>query len=329
MKTDFLAIGDIVVDAFIKIGKEYAEVRCDDNKEDCKLCLNFGDKVPYESVEICKAVGNSSNAAVSAARLGLSSALLTYIGNDQAGTDCEEELKRNNVSTEYVRREDGKITNYHYVLWYDVDRTILVKHETFNYDLGQVEPPKWIYLSSMGENSLEFHDQIADYLEKHPEVQLAFQPGTYQMKFGTEKMARIYKETEVFVCNVEESQRILNRHDTRDLPTLLKGIMDLGPKIVSITDGIDGAYAYDGKDMWYMPVYPHTPFERTGAGDSYTSTFVSAIILGKTLEEALMWGPINSQSVVQQVGAQKGLLTRPQLEELLAKAPADYKPKKI
>jgi sugar/nucleoside kinase (ribokinase family) len=327
MKTDFLAIGDIVIDAFIRL-KE-AEVRCDENKMNCKLCLNFGDKVPYEYVEVIKAVGNSANASVSAARLGLSSSLLTYVGNDQSGKDCIEELEKNNVSTKYVRKEDGKITNYHYVLWYDVDRTILVKHETFSYDLGDVEPPKWIYLSSVGENSLDFHMQIADYLEKNPEVNLAFQPGTYQMKFGTEALARIYKETEIFVCNVEESQRILKRDDTRDLPILMSEMMKLGPKIVIITDGIEGAYAYDGKDMWFMPVYPHTPYERTGAGDSFASTVVSAIAMGKTLEEALMWGPINSQSVVQQVGAQKGLLSREKLEEFLTKAPVDYKPRKI
>ena len=327
MKINFLAIGDIVIDAFIRI-KE-AEVRCKEGKTDCKLCLNFADKVPYESVEICNAVGNSANASVSASRLGLSSSLLTYIGKDRNGEECINELNKNKVDTKYVRTEDGKMTNYHYVLWYDVDRTILVKHETFSYDLGEIDEPKWIYLSSMGGNSLPFHIQIADYLEKHPNVNLAFQPGTFQMKFGTEALERIYKETEIFFCNVEESQRILKNDHDRDLPTLMKEMAKLGPKIVIITDGIDGAYAYDGKDMWFMPIYPHTPFERTGAGDSFSSTVVAAIALGKSLEEALMWGPINSQSVVQQVGAQKGLLSREKLEEYLAKAPSDYKPVKI
>jgi len=34
-------------------------------------------------------------------------------------------------------------------------------------------------------------------------------------------------------------------------------------------------------------------------------------------------------SVIQQVGAQFGLLTREVLEDFLAKAPEDYKPKRI
>ena len=44
----------------------------------------FGDKVPYESVNVIPAVGNSPNAAVaSTARLGLSTALMTNMGDDQ------------------------------------------------------------------------------------------------------------------------------------------------------------------------------------------------------------------------------------------------------
>jgi sugar/nucleoside kinase (ribokinase family) len=327
-KLDFLAIGDITTDAFIRL--QDAEVHCDIDQVNCKLCVRFGDKIPYESVDVVKAVGNSPNASVSAARLGLRSGLLAYIGDDQNGKDCVQELEKNNVNTDYIRIEAGKLTNYHYVLWYDVDRTILVKHETFSYSLGDITAPQWMYVSSLGENSLAFHEEIAAFLEAHPETRLAFQPGTFQIKLGKEKLEKIYKNTEIFFCNVEESQHILGE-SSRDLPTLLKGIAFLGPKQVVITDGFNGAYAYDsiGGDMWFMPVYPHTPKERTGAGDSFASTVVSALCLGKTLAEAMTWGPINSMSVVQYTGAQKGLLSREKLEEYLSQAPVDYALKKL
>src|SRR3989338_381684 len=325
---DVLAIGDLVIDAFIKI--EDAEVNCDINKENCKLSLRFGDKVPYESVEVCNAVGNSANAAVSASRLGLSSSLLSYIGNDKHGQDCLIELQKNGVDTTLVRTEICKKTNYHYVLWYDVDRTILVKHEKFSYNLGNIPAPKWVYLSSLSEDSLPFHMQIADFLEKNLDIKLAFQPGTFQMKMGVDVMMRIYKRTDVFVCNVEEAQLIL-KEKSRELPVLLRGINDLGPKIVIITDGFSGAYAFNSEngEKWFMPLYPHTPFERTGAGDAYASTIISCLAMEKTLDEALRWAPINSMSVVQQVGAQKGLLSQEKIEEFLAKAPENYKLKKL
>jgi sugar/nucleoside kinase (ribokinase family) len=74
---------------------------------------------------------------------------------------------------------------------------------------------------------------------------------------------------------------------------------------------------------------PAPPVDRTGAGDSFSSTFTAAIIKGKDPAEALSWGPINSMSVVQYVGAQEGLLTMDKLEEYLHSRPEDYQPTKI
>ena len=103
----------------------------------------------------------------------------------------------------------------------------------------------------------------------------------------------------------------------------------LGPKIVVITDGVKGAYSYDRKEMLFMRPYPDPkpPLERTGAGDAFSSTFTVALALGLSVRDALKWAPINPMSVVQEIGARAGLLTRPELEEYLKKAPADYEPK--
>ena len=326
---DFLAIGDIVTDAFIKL--QDAEVSCDVNDDLCKICMNFGDKIPYEEVYEIKAVGNSPNAGVSAHRLGLSSVLLADIGDDRNGDDCLETLKTEGIDTEYIRVHAGKKTNYHYVLWYKAERTILVKHTEFDYHLPENMPvPKWIYLSSMAENSLPYHRQIAQYLADNPTVKLAFQPGTFQIKLGADTLKDIYTHTELFFCNVEESKRILKTEEA-DIKALLSAMCELGPRTVIITDGPKGAYAYDGTDYWHMPMYPDPkpPVDRTGAGDSFASTVTSALALGKSLPEALSWGPINSMSVVQYVGAQEGLLSREKLEAYLATAPDDYKPTQL
>ncbi len=325
---DFLAIGDIVIDAFIKL--KDAHVHCKIDGDACELCVRFGDKVPYESVTVVPAVGNSPNAAVSASRLGLKSAIVTNIGDDEHGQDCLNSLKNDKVITDYVTVERNKNTNYHYVLWYDVDRTILIKHTEFVYKLPVLKETAWIYLSSLAENSLEYHKEISEYLKRYPDTKLAFQPGTFQIKFGIEKLKDIYKRTEIFFCNVEEAEKILGIQ-SKNILELSKGIIALGPKIVSISDGPNGAYLYFNNELWNMPIYPDIapPFERTGAGDAFSSTFTAALALGKSPLEAFAWGPINSMSVVQEIGAQKGLLTRPKLEEYLKNAPENYKVKKI
>lgn len=329
-KLDFLAIGDIVTDAFIRI--KDAHINCNINQEDCELCMRFGDKVPYESVDVVRAVGNSANAAVSAARLGLVSGLVSDLGGDQNGKECLAELKKNKIVTGYITIHKKMQTNYHYVLWYGSDRTILVKHQEYPYKLPKIKFPKWVYLSSLAENTLPYHEALLQALKNQPDINLVFQPGTFQMKMGVEKLRGLYERTYLFFCNVEEAKRILKIGEIAiSTEELLKKMCVLGPKIVVITDGPKGAYAYDGKEAWFMPPYPDPlpPLQRTGAGDAFASTFTSALALGKTIPEAMSWAPINSMSVVQQVGAQKGLLSLEKLEEYLKNAPKDYKPKKL
>ena len=337
---DFIAIGDTVTDAFIRL-KE-ASVHCDINREKCEICMRFADKIPYEDVIVVPAVGNSANAAVAAARLWLKSALVSNIGDDYFGTECLNTLKAEKVATDFVKIHKGAKTNYHYVLWYEDDRTILIKHEEYSYALPDINDPKWIYLSSSAENSLPFHEAFERYMNAHPNIKLAFQPGTFQMKMGKEKLAGLYKRADVFISNKEEAQRILEIEE-EDVKGLISALHALGPKIVVVTDGVKGAYASENgspsvtsgqnsqSEFWFMPPYPDPkpPFERTGAGDAFSSTFVVALALGLDIPSALRWAPINSMSVVQYVGAREGLLTREKLEEYLAKAPKDYEPKKI
>lgn len=330
-RLDFVAIGDIVTDAFIELEDAWIE---NDNPEGSKeLCMRFGDKIPYRKVDVVRAVGNGPNAAVAAKRLGLASATLTDVGDDDVGAGIIGQLRDEGVSEEFVRIHAGMASNYHYVLRFGAERTILVKHQTYSYVLPEElteRAPRWIYLTSLGENSLDYHDAIATWLEQNPDTKLAFQPGTFQMRLGAERLARLYAESDLFFCNKEEAQRILNSK-SKDIKKLSKDLMALGPKIVVITDGPDGATVYDGKKFWHTAMYPDPkePVDRTGAGDSFASTFTCALALGKTVPEALSWGPINSMSVVQEIGAQRGLLSREKLEEYLAAAPEGYGAREI
>lgn len=321
---DFLAIGDIVTEPFIRL-KE-AEI-LDRDSDHPKLAMRWGDKIPYDHFVLLAAVGNASNAAVAASRLGVSSALRAYVGNDTYGKECLDVLATEQVSTEYMVTEEGKKTNYHYVLWYENDRTILVKHEDFTYTTPTLmDSPKWVYLSSLADNTLPYHEAIVEMLKEHPDTKLAFQPGTFQISLGVDSLKALYARTELYVVNKEEARRVLQT-DTHDIKELLAQLHALGPKLVVITDNTAGAYASDGTQTWHVPMYPddREAFERTGAGDAFASTLTSALALGKTFEEALLWAPINSMAVVQEVGAQKGLLTRAQLDEHLENAPASYK----
>lgn len=347
---DFIAIGDMVIDAFIRLGeKSKARIIKNDNGTK-EISLPFGDKLEFDFAEEVVAVGNSANAAVSASRLGVSSGLVVNIGSDHDAEKCLAQLEKDNVSTAFVKKHDGKKTNYHYVLWFKDERTILIKHEEYEYELPNIGIPKCIYLSSLSENALPFHTNIANYLEAHPDIKFVFQPGTFQMKWGTDALKRIYQRTDVFFCNAEEAERILKLESKPKTPERFKELLDklhaLGPKLPVITDGPDGAYTYNSanntgegtsdseinyNEIIHLGIYPDIapPYERTGAGDAFASTFSVAYMLGNSIADSLRWGAINSMNVCQKVGAQAGLQTREQIQMYLSEAPKDWQVKII
>lgn len=321
-----LAIGDIFTDAFIKLNEEVARVDVDDNG-DKRLSLPLGSKPPYDQVDIVQAVGPAPNAAVAIARLGLTSGLDSFIGDDQVGVEAIDYLKGEGIDTSTMLIEKGIKTSYYFVLRYGAERTILVKNEQFNYTwTPPAEEPEWIYLALISDDSWQFHEGLLAYLEQHPNVKLAFQPGTFHFKWGVEKLAGIYRRTHILVLNREEAVDITGRsYDS--IRELANGLHDLGPQKVVITDGPNGSYAsYDFK-LVTIPNYPDPgpPVDRTGAGDAFASTIVGALALGESMDTALTWAPINSMNVVQHLGAQAGLLSREAIEALLAQAPDYYK----
>ncbi|HSX05567.1 MAG TPA: carbohydrate kinase family protein [Candidatus Saccharimonadales bacterium] len=329
---DMLSVGDVVTDVFIKLLDDEAYTYTDEHGTKT-LAMKFGTKLPFDHVETLNAVGNAANAAVSFSRLGLSTAFETNVGGDQIGRDIIAQLNSENIDHRFVHVNPDKLSNVHYVLWYKEERTILIKHWDYNYHWPHFRPeeiPKWIYFSSISEHALPYHDQMADWLEDHPDVKLAFQPGTFQMETGVERLKRLYARTEVLVLNREEAV-LVSGGSYDDVHGLLDKLHSFGPKIVVITDGPAGAYASVGDERLKMPLYPDPapPFERTGAGDAFASTFVAALAKGHNLESALQWAPINSMSVVQKTGAQQGLLTEHELEEWLKKAPDWYKAEKF
>lgn len=329
---DVLAIGDIVSDAFIKLFDDQAWTEDRDGRK--LLVMDFGTKLPFDHDLIINAVGNAANAAVAFARLGLHAGFITNVGDDQRGTDMISALKKEDIDTRFVHVNPGKKSNYHYVLWYKEERTILIRHEDYEYHwprFRENDIPRWVYFSSISERAIEhYHDDIAQWLEENPEVKLAFQPGTFQMDAGIERLHRLYARAEVVALNREEAAKVF-KGNHEDMHDLLNKMHEAGVKIVLITDGPKGAYASDGNKRWSMPLYPDPapPLERTGAGDSFAATFTAALMKGADVPSALLWAPINSMNVVQHVGAQEGLLTVDQIDYYLRNAPKDYHPSEM
>jgi ribokinase len=318
---DIVSIGDCVIDAFIHV--EEASLH-KFNKEREEICFDFGEKLPYESVHMLTA-GNCNNAAIGTSRLGAKAGFYGTVGKDSNGELILSRLNEEKVDTRYMQVQSKLPTNFHFVLWYHTDRTILIKHQPFEYKLPRgIENSKWIYLSSIGPKGLQLHPAIAKMLRDKPNMKLAFNPGTFQLRMGLKKLLPLFQRTEILFVNKEEAESLVGRLATiRELAEALHGH---GPKTVVITDGLKGSYCLDENVFYKVGIYPHKPVEATGCGDAYASGFTAARIHGLPVSEALRWGARNGAGVATKIGPQDGLVTEKDMIRDL-KSHASFRPK--
>lgn len=316
---DLITIGDTVIDTYIPI--DDAEIL---EKDGVKfLSLRYGFKIPV-SDGLSVVAGNAANNAIGASRLKLKTAIYTNVGNkdDEENDDrIKAKLKKEGVDIRYIGETDDLPSNHNIVLTYKGERTILVHHQPFKFQLPDLDKTKWVYLTSMAPNYIDtpIINQLINYLERTG-AKLAYQPGTFQVKLGAKKQVRVLSITDFFIVNVQEAIHFLGMEEKKSpipIKDLLKGIYDLGPKKVVITDGGKGSFGFDGEKFWQMEVFPAKLVEMTGAGDAFATGTLTAMAYGHPLAEAMRWGAANSASVVEQIGSTPGLLTLNKMEEKL------------
>jgi len=306
---DLLSIGDASIDTFMTPLE--SETLCTIDQKKCLIAFSYGDKIPVKNLEFSIG-GNAANNSVGTRRLGVNSAIVLTLGQESVGEMIVSRLKAEGVDLTYVIEQPGTTSNYSTIVNYSGERTIFVYHAPRSYEFPVHLPlTPWVYLTSMGESFKPFYNHLNDWLIQNPSVKLAFNPGSWQLREGFDAIKDIIARTHMIYVNREEAEKLTDFGESsgheRDL---LISLNKLGPKVCVITDGGDGAFAYDSINGKFLKVgvLPVDAYERTGAGDAFGSGCLSALIHGKDLDEALLWGTCNSASVIGYTGSQKGLL---------------------
>lgn len=315
---DLLSIGDASIDTFMTPLE--SETVCTIDKKQCLICFNYGDKIPVKNLEF-SAGGNAANNAVGTKRLGIASAIVLTLGSDTVGNMIVEKLKAEGVDPTFVVQQPETMSNYSTVINYQGERTIFTYHAPRSYEFPvQLPVTPWIYLTSMGESFRPFYNHMTEWLKKNTGIKLVFNPGSWQLREDYAAIGDIMSMTYLIYVNREEAEKLTKFSESagRDRDLLI-ALNKLGPKICIITDGGNGVYAYDSINGKFIKcgILPVDAYERTGAGDAFGSGSLSAIIHGKSLDEALLWGTVNSASVIGYTGPQKGLLKFEEIPEWL------------
>jgi ribokinase len=307
------------LDVFVTPTESESFCRIDTKK--CFISFSYGDKIPVKTQEYSIG-GNAANNAVGARRLGVKSSAVLTLGEDEVGDRIVKTLETEGVDTTYLIRQPATESNYSTIISYQGERTIFSYKvpRSYKFPINLPSAP-WVYLTSMGESFRPFYNHVIEWLKKNPETRLAFNPGSRQIRAGVDSIKDVLGISHIVYINRKEAEIITGMEGTKGKEKdLLKNLSSLGPKISIITDGGGGAYVFDGERFIHAGILPLDSHERTGAGDAFGSGYMAATIKGKTLEEALTWGTVNSASVIGYTGGQRGLLKEAELPEWLERA---------
>jgi ribokinase len=316
---DLLTIGDASLDAFIFPTE--SDTLCQLNDRDSLICFSYGDKIPVKELEFSIG-GNAANNAVGTRRLGVKNSIVLTLGGDKIGDQIVETLIKEGVETGNVFRVPDRRSNYSLAINYSGERTIFTYKDDIDYKFPDSIPKTpWIYLTSMGDEFEEIYQKVVDWVKLHPEIKLVFNPGSRQLRVGIEKLKSVLSVSYIVYINRQEAEKLSSQSESMGKEKdLLKAVSGLGPKYPIITDGPNGSYVLFEDKFYKSGVLPVDAFERTGAGDSFGSGCLAALIKGKDITEALVWGTVNSASVIGYVGAQRGLLSEDKIGSWLDRA---------
>lgn len=313
-----ITVGESTVDAFMTIHNAKKECRIDEGD----LCFEHGKKIDVDRYDFCLG-GNATNVAVGLTRLGIKTTLCTEMGDDEFSFIIRNGLAKEHVDRLFVTQTKKAPSNFSVIMNFQNDRTIFVhdverEHE---FDLADVTVD-YMYLTSMGREWQTPYKKTVDFV-KEQNAKLVFNPGSRQMYEGRDTVESAIKNTDILFVNKEEAELLLftkepsKSSDANEyVRKLLTELQKMGAKLVVITNGKHGSYALDeAGEFYFRGMYPGQPVERTGAGDAFACGFLAAIIHGLSIPKAMGWGSANAASVVKQIGAQAGLLTRDEMEE--------------
>jgi len=331
---DIITIGGATQDIFVETDEaKIFNIETITSKQSY-LCFDYGAKIELDKLAY-DIGGGASNAAVNFANLKLNTGIIVKIGNDIISQAVLQRFEERNVDKSMIIHSEKDKTGFSVILVsYEGDRTVLMHRGANNtialndIDWKKVKQSKWVYVASLSGSSNDVLDEFAEFAEENG-IKMAFNPGTTQIKRGVEYLKKILEKAEILILNRSEAAMITNIPDnppeypTIDDDNLKEMIFKLkkyGSKVVVITEGKKGAYAFDGKILYYCPTFPSKVVSTLGAGDAFASTFVASMIkYEENIKKSLKMASVNSAAVVESFGAQTGLKNFEELENIYNK----------
>ncbi|HZZ98323.1 MAG TPA: carbohydrate kinase family protein [Candidatus Saccharimonadia bacterium] len=305
---DVITLGSATLDVFLRSSK----FQLSNKNGAVMLCETFGEKIDVEQAAVSTG-GAASNTAVGFARMGFATACVTETGTDFAGEIVLHDLKTEGVDASLLLAIPTEQTAVSALLISeDGARTALVfRGASRNMTAAMIDwskiQAKRLHLASIGNAEL-----VIKTLEhcKQQGIKVSWNPGNWEIEqIRSGALKPDWSAVDILCLNRGEMANMSGMELGRD-EAWTDAWSFPGPRVVIVTDGKKGGqYLIDGVKKSYI-IEDIPTVQETGAGDAFICGVVSGQLLGETLEDSIGRGKKNAASVVQQMGAKKGLMRK-------------------
>lgn len=299
---DLISIGSISVDMYFK-----GDSLTNDDK---RFNLAIGGKYQVEHF-YAGLGGGAANVAIGVQKHKYKTAVLGKIGNNQFKGLILKHLKDHGITSALCEEEDEYMKISSILLSPTGERTIIhyeTPHEHIiksNKDLKKIDNTRIIYMSNLWRVPLEERKQILSHAMSRNIITIV-NLGIADCRRPINQIESLLHHVNVLIVNTHEFAEIVKKpiqdisfkDDVTDLMPFLK------TKVVVVTDGKNGSYAYISGKVIHEDAVPVTKvIDTTGAGDAFSAGFIAGYLEKETMEHALHMGSKHGAHIVQKIGA--------------------------
>ncbi len=302
-KTDILCIGTALVDSIIKGFDPDPVSRTGFLADSCSL--NVG--------------GEAVNEAVCAAKMGMQTGILCYLGADSAGDMVKSALQTAGVNTDKIIQSPDTPTpvTTMFVKQDGSRKSITNRAHRYNFHPEQykdsIGAARAIILGSLFRAPFNDHDVILSVLRTAKAAGALVFADTKLPNFhplSLSDLADCLPLVDYITPNEDEAMH----YTGKDTPSEMADVfLSYGVKNVILKLGSKGCYFKNAKESITLPAYPIDAVDATGAGDSFVAGFASEILRGAADADALRFGNACGAITTTAVGATSALRDRDQV----------------
>lgn len=292
-----------------------------------------------DTLTFAKYVGGSpANIAIGGAKLGLKTGFIGKVSDDQHGRFIETFMHRSGVDTSNIVQDTAghKVGLAFTEIRSPSECSILMYRENvadLYLDAEEVREEyimncKALLISGTALAMSPSREAVfkAVDIAKRYDVKVVFEmdyrPYTWKSAVETSIYYTLIAERSDLVIGTRDEYDMMENASGGDNQATISRLFQSSPGLVVIKHGASGSYAYTKSGGTYRgQAYKTQVLKTFGAGDSYASAFLYALLRGKDIETALQYGSASAAIVVSKHSSSEAMPTTEEIERLISSQP--------